>query len=228
MLKKYEDFKKQNESMKKFSNMSKDKKVNDEGDIRRDDTLNNYDEEINVDILKQKRSNKMSTPQTNIPNNKQEQFMDTSGVKPKKLSKDEEGGIVTENRKVKQVGKIAKFPKGTKASKAYNFLEDVKISKNKIWYILIEKQENELQMVKYATKKGVNLTEFINELKTYYIETYANTEEDKALFENIQVAGDKPGNYSAIKNIPNIDINGTKFIRKITEDLTKLLNGKCK
>jgi hypothetical protein len=37
-----------------------------------------------------------------------------------------------------------------------------------IWYIIVEKQENELQMVKY-NKEGVDLNKFIIELKSYYI-----------------------------------------------------------
>ena len=44
-------------------------------------------------------------------------------------------------------GKVAKFPRNVKASKAYNFLENVKVSKKSIWYIMVEKQDSELQMV---------------------------------------------------------------------------------
>ena len=69
---------------------------------------------------------------------------------------------------VETFGKVAKFPKNTKASKAYNFLENVKVSKKSIWYIMVEK-DNELQMVKYNVKEGVDLNKFVSELKTYYI-----------------------------------------------------------
>ena len=52
-------------------------------------------------------------------------------------------------------GKIAKFPKNTKASSAYNFLENIKVSKKQLWYILIEKDDNGLQVIKYNNKLGL-------------------------------------------------------------------------
>lgn len=76
-------------------------------------------------------------------------------------------------KKVETFGKVAKFPKNTKASRAYNFLENVKVSKKSIWYIMVEK-DNELQMVKYNNKEGVDLNKFVNELKTYYISKNKN------------------------------------------------------
>jgi hypothetical protein len=71
--------------------------------------------------------------------------------------------------KVETFGKVAKFPKNVKASKAYNFMENVKVSKKSIWYLMIEKDENELQMVKYNYNEGVDLSKFVNDLKTYYL-----------------------------------------------------------
>ena len=73
------------------------------------------------------------------------------------------------NEEFEFYGKVAKFPKKTKASKALNFLENVKISKNSIWYLLIEKQENELQMVKYNNRQGFDLNKFVLELKGFYM-----------------------------------------------------------
>jgi hypothetical protein len=55
---------------------------------------------------------------------------------------------------VETFGKVAKFPKNTKASKAYNFLENVKVSKKSIWYIMVEKDQ-ELQMVKSEMKRRI-------------------------------------------------------------------------
>ena len=125
------------------------------------------------------------------------------------------------NEKVETFGKVAKFPKNTKASKAYNFLENVKISKKSIWYIMVEKN-NELQMVKYNHKEGVDLNKFINELKTYYIN---KSKGNKALCESIsKISVDGNDKYSMVKNIPNIDIDGKKVITKITEDLIRLLS----
>lgn len=123
---------------------------------------------------------------------------------------------------VKFYGKVAKFPGKTKASKAYNFLENVKISKNSIWYIMVEKQDNELQMVKYNYKKGVDLAKFVAELKTYYAKKYSKNKNLVALVEKIEIDGNDK--YSWVKNIPPVEIDGRKMISRITEDLIKLLS----
>lgn len=130
--------------------------------------------------------------------------------------------IEVENENVHTIGKIAKFPKNVKASKAYNFLENVKISKKSIWYLMVEKQDNELQMVKYNVKEGVDLTKFVKELKQYYITKYNGDKKMCALIESIVVDGNDK--YSMIKNIPLINIDGRKLISVITEDLIKLLS----
>lgn len=123
---------------------------------------------------------------------------------------------------VKFYGKIAKLPKGVKASKGFNFLENVKVSKSSIWYIMVEKQDNELQMVKYNHKKGVDLSKFVADLKTYYRQKYSGDKKIVKLIESIGVDGNDK--YSCIKNIPLIQVDGKKMISKITEDLIKLLS----
>jgi hypothetical protein len=128
----------------------------------------------------------------------------------------------THEGKVETFGKVAKFPKNVKASKAYNFLENVKVSKKSIWYIMVEKQDNELQMVKYNYKEGVDLSKFVNELKGYYIDKYKSEPNIKKLVESITVDGNDK--YSMVKNIPTITLDGKKLITKITEDLIKLLS----
>jgi hypothetical protein len=133
----------------------------------------------------------------------------------------EEDGEET-NEKVETFGKVAKFPKNIKASKAYNFLENVKVSKKSIWYIMVEKQDNELQMIKYNYKEGVDLSKFVNELKTYYVKKYSKNKEICKLVENIKVDGNDK--YSMVKNIPLVEVDGKKMITKITEDLIKLLS----
>ncbi len=127
-----------------------------------------------------------------------------------------------ENKDVKLYGKIAKFPKKTKASKGLNFLENVKISKSSIWYLLIEKQDNELQMVKYNNKRGVDLGKFMHDLKSFYIDKYKNQPKVVKLIESIELKG--ANEFSSIGNIPNIEVDGKKLISKITEDLIKLLS----
>ena len=107
-----------------------------------------------------------------------------SSVKENKTTPEEEP-IPTEND-VKFYGKLARFPKKVKAHKALNFLENVKISKNSIWYILIEKQDNELQMIKYNNQKGFDMNKFVKELKTFYIQKYSD---DKNICSVIDVNG---------------------------------------
>lgn len=133
-------------------------------------------------------------------------------------------GAKKTDEKVEFYGRVAKFPKKTKASKALNFLENVKISKNSIWYLLIEKQDNELQMVKYNNRQGFDLNKFVLELKGFYIKKWAKSEPKLAkLVESMEVKGAEE--FSAIRNIPNIEVEpGKKLIGKITEDLIKLLS----
>lgn len=128
------------------------------------------------------------------------------------------------NNKIKLHGKISQFPKNTNKDKARNFLENIKISKKKLWYFLIEKDditnddcETQLQMIKYNNKKGVNCIDFVKELKNYY----SKNEELKPLVDNLIVEGEE--DYSIIRNIPDVEINGVKFITIITKDLIKLL-----
>jgi len=123
--------------------------------------------------------------------------------------------------KVDFKGKVAKFPKNVKASKAYNFLENVKVSKKSIWYIMVEK-DNELQMVKYNVKEGVDLNKFVNELKTYYIDKFQSNPKICESISKIHVDGNDK--YSMVRGIPTIKLDNKLLITKITEDLIKLLS----
>jgi hypothetical protein len=122
------------------------------------------------------------------------------------------------NEKVNFYGKVAKMPKNVKAKNAYNFLENIKVSKKKLWYILIEKDENELQCIKYNNKMGVNLKEFVEQIKEYH-------KKDEQLFEhikNLTIEGNDK--FSVIKNIPDVDVKpGKKMITFLTEELIQLL-----
>jgi hypothetical protein len=124
--------------------------------------------------------------------------------------------------KVETFGRLAKFPKNVKASKAFTFLENVKVPKKSIWYIMVEKQDNELQMVKYNYKEGVDLNKFVNELKTYYISKYRTNTKVCKLIESINTDGNDK--YSRVYNIPLVEVDGKKLITIITEDLIKLLS----
>ena len=127
--------------------------------------------------------------------------------------------------KVETFGKVAKFPKNVKASKAYNFMENVKISKKSIWYLMVEKMDingESLQLVKYNYNEGVDLNKFVNDLKGYYLNKY---KDNKSLCESInKIEADGNDKYSIIKGITPIEIGGKKLITIITEDLIKLLS----
>ena len=125
------------------------------------------------------------------------------------------------NNHVTVYGKVAKFPKNVKTNKAYSFLENVKIPKGKIWYILVEKQDNELQMVKYNRVEGVNLQLFVSDLKTYYLRKYHTNQEITEALKKLEVVGEE--RFSIIKNISKIKIDGKELIAKIAEDLIHLL-----
>ncbi len=165
-------------------------------------------------------SNKVFNPNLPIDSTKELVDFDSAELKPKVENTEAED--VNETNKVKLIGKVAKFPKSTKASKAFNFLENVKIPKSAIWYIMVEKMDNELQMVKYDYKKGVDLSSFVNDLKKYYIDKYKTNKSIVEKISNIIVDGNDK--YSMIKNIPLIEVNGRKMISIITEDLIKLLS----
>ena len=116
------------------------------------------------------------------------------------------------------IGKVAKFPKNTKAKNAYTFLENIKISKSKLWYIIIEKDNNGLQIIKYNNKCGFDLKNFLNELKVFYTKN-----ENLSLYiDSLVIEGEDK--FSIIKNIPDVEIDGKKLITIITNDLLKLLS----
>ena len=127
------------------------------------------------------------------------------------------------NEKVTTYGRVARFPKNVKASKAFNFLENVKISKKSIWYLMIEKEENnELQLVKYNVTEGVDLNKFVNDLKAYYLNKYKGNNRICEAINKLSVDGNDK--YSMVKGISTIEVDGKKLISKITEDLIKLLS----
>lgn len=196
---------------KKFTDIkSKDnkiKEINPSIDIQPDD---DSDRPMNPNLPKESTKKEKPASRKNIIPQDQD------------ITSDKDVNDVEANEgKVEMFGKVAKLPKNTKASKGYNFLENVKVSKKSIWYIMVEK-DNELQMVKYNIKDGVNLSEFITELKSYYLKFYKN---DKKVSESInKISVDGNDKYSMIKNIPFVEIEGKKMITKITEDLIRLLS----
>ena len=194
-------------SFKKFSDMSKERKKND-SDLSMIPELPFDDGDLPANPNVPQKTGRFESPMST-------KHMMPSGQKVEPEQELKEG-------KVEFYGKVAKLPKGTKASKGYNFLENVKISKSSIWYIMVEKQDNELQMVKYNYKKGVDLAKFVVDLKEYYKSKFNGNPKVQRLIESIDVDGNDK--YSWVKNIPLIEIDGRKMISKITEDLIKLLS----
>jgi len=115
-------------------------------------------------------------------------------------------------------GKIAKFPKNTKAKSAYNFLENIRASKKKLWYIIIEKEQDGLQLIKYNNKLGFKLNDFVLKLKEYYM----TNENISPYINQLEIIGEDA--FSIIKNIPDVEIDGKKLITILTNDLIKLLH----
>jgi len=189
---------------KKFSDIKSNKKL----------------EEVNPSVDIKPDSNLPMNP--NLPSSSSNKVENTTSTKELKPVVDNEDNEETNESKVETIGKVARFPRNVKASKAYNFLENVKVSKKSIWYIMVEKMDNELQMVKYNYKEGVDLNKFVNELKSYYLKKYSKVENVVSLIENISVDGNDK--YSMVKNIPPVEVDGRKMISIITEDLIRLLS----
>jgi hypothetical protein len=185
-------------------------------------------EEVELNGKADTDSDRPMLPNTPDESKKIEKPMSRKNVQPKEqdinlpTGENEFDSEDESNEKVTTYGKVAKFPKNVKASKAYNFLENVKVSKKSIWYIMVEKQDNELQMVKYNNKEGVDLNQFVTELKVYYIKKYSNDPKVCKMIESINVDGNDK--YSMVKNIPLVTVDGRKMISIITEDLIKLLS----
>ena len=182
-----------------------------------------------LDLAPETDSDRPMIPNVSSTTKKVEKPISQKNIQPTEhdddFEQDEENDEYPEglpkNEDVKTYGRVARFPKNVQASKAFNFLENVKVSKKSIWYIMVEKLDNELQMVKYNHKEGVDLNKFVNELKSYYITKYKDPK-IKSLIESIYVDGNDK--YSMVKNIPLVEVEGKKLITKITEDLIKLLS----
>ena len=187
-------------------------------------------EEVELNAQPDTDSDRPMLPNKPEESKKIEKPASRKNIQPKEqdinLPSDEDNEFDSEsdekNENVTTYGKVAKFPKNVKASKAYNFLENVKVSKKSIWYIMVEKQDDELQMVKYNNKEGVDLNQFVTELKAYYLKKYSKDTKVCSMIESIKVDGNDK--YSMVKNIPLVTVDGRKMISIITEDLIKLLS----
>jgi|SRR6056297_3668274 len=131
-----------------------------------------------------------------------------------------------EKKNVNLYGKVGILPKNTKASKGIQFLENIRVKKTKLWYLMVEKYTDEegqtLQLVKYNQYKGVDLSMFVQSLKEYYVSNFSKVQpEISEVFDEIVVTGNDK--FATLANIPDFDLAGKKLITRITEDLVKLL-----
>lgn len=139
---------------------------------------------------------------------------------------------MSDKKTAKVFGKVVKLPKNTDVVK---FMDNIKIPRNKHWYLITEKEidneGNQLHLVKY-NQEGINSLSFVAQLKEHYIKS-TDDENMKKLFESIKIVGNDK--FTIIKNIPNIEIMDIvtennksvevkkNLISKITSDLIKLL-----
>lgn len=210
-------------SFKKFSEMSKDGKNTKKAQVDPEMTASTFDDDDlpanpNIPQRKERVESPMSTKHMMPSGQEPNPVSKPVETKNKEINNSEE---INENN-VNFYGKVAKLPKNTKASKGYNFLENVKVSKSSIWYIMVEKQDDQLQMVKYNYKKGVDLAKFVTDLKEFYKSKFSGNPKVVRLIESIEIDGNDK--YSWVKNIPLVEIEGKKMISKITEDLIRLLS----
>lgn len=199
---------------KKFSDMKKNSKIE---EVELNGSPES-DSDRNIPNLPED-SKKIEKPASRKKLQPEDQQIDLPSGEENEFEKE---GDEKNEQMVTTYGKVAKFPKNVKASKAYNFLENVKVSKKSIWYIMVEKQDDELQMVKYNNKEGVDLNKFVTDLKSYYMKKYSKDAKVCELIESIKVDGNDK--YSMVKNIPLVTVEGRKMISIITEDLIKLLS----
>ena len=218
-----------NEGLKKFSDNKKSNVTKSvKSPIRGNSSASSeYADNVNQNILKGDSNKPSSTSkERTYPTKRVEQTIKDKSIYPKDT--DDRGvSNMSEGNSVEFYGKLAKFPDGVPASKAYKWmhnLQDPKLAKKDIWYLMVEKQNSELQMIKYHQKEGVNLTKFIVDLKAYYNSKYESNPSIVESINKIKLGGDKDGNISSIANIPNIKLEGRSLIQHITESLIKLLS----
>jgi hypothetical protein len=123
---------------------------------------------------------------------------------------------------LKLIGKVAQFPDDTKAVTALSFLNEIRANPKHIWYVVIEDQQNELKTVKYNRSVDLNLIEYTDGLKKYYLEKFKDSDNIIEQLNNITVTGE--ADFAVIKNIPNISIEEKTLISIIASDLIKLLS----
>ena len=129
---------------------------------------------------------------------------------------------VNKTEEPKVYGNVAKLGKGTNPT---DFMANIKLQKNKLWYIVCEKQDDEIHAIKFTTsEQAFKMNEFVVELKKHYMGYFKTKNQDALvkMIEKIQITGNDK--FSILKNIPKVKINEKMLVSRITEDLIVLLN----
>lgn len=212
-------------SFKKFSEMN-ETKIDNSSSVQPEDYTGIPNLPKSTTKIEKEQSTRYMKPRAQTPDSN-----DYSVPEEEDVDEMENNGQLKYDNEVKEgkvqfIGKVAKMPKGVKASKSLNFMENIKIPKSSIWYLMIEKQDEKngagLQMIKYNLSKGFDLGRFTNDLKGYYEKKFAKNPKLVEKIKSIEIDGDDK--YSCIKNIPLITVDGKKLISIITEDLIRLLS----
>lgn len=139
-------------------------------------------------------------------------------VKPKPKKRDNMDPHVSRKKpKLNFNGRVVKFPNNFKPSSAYSMLESNNISKDKLYFMIIEQSDNSLLVVKYNEQNDLKTKEFVQNLINYY----KSNKQLYKLFDNIIVEG--TDSFSLIKNIPDVDLDGKKLTQILNDDLMNLL-----
>jgi len=169
-----------------------------------------FTNEKNINTKKNSDSKIISVPKEKEP-------VEPKITEPKKDKVQEPKNEEPKLEKFEFIGKIAKFPSKIKPSVSIVLLENNKVSKDKLHYIISEQTPNTLVVIKYNEKANIKLTEFITTLMEYY----KRNEQLKQPFSKIVVEGTEQ--YSIIKNIPDIKFGDRKLMQVLNDDLVKLL-----
>jgi hypothetical protein len=122
---------------------------------------------------------------------------------------------------LKLKGKVASF-KGARTKDAFAFLQTIKTKSDRLWYVLIEKDENGFSALRYNTKASVRLKDFIEGLKGYYTNKYSLNVQLCERIKSIRVIGED--RFVTVENIPFDNIEGVSFMSIMMKDITELLS----
>lgn len=172
--------------------------------------------------VKEPRVKEPTTPETDVPEPRikrgDKKFITKPSIKDVNIKTGDYR--VTENKSnqaIKDIvffNKIAIFEKSVMAKDAYNILESLKVDKNKLWYFMMDRNDNSIQIVKYNYEQGFHLLNLVSELFKKY-DTVPQLKESLTS-QNIKFSGGKE--FVVISNLNE----NLKNLIKI--DITKLLS----